>query len=56
MLLNPTSKNINIDKRVVNNTKAHVINCDPEVPIFLPKNPDISEPIKGNNINVIYII
>jgi len=45
-----------IDKIVVIKIEKQVISCEPVVPTFLPKNPDTIEPIRGKNINVIYII
>ena len=52
----PASTNENIDRIVVTNTKEQVISWDPVTPTFLPKNPDIIEPSKGNVIIVRYII
>jgi hypothetical protein len=56
MLFKPTSKNIMLANRVVIITELQVINCAPETPTFLPKNPDIIEPNKGKIIKDKYII
>lgn len=55
MLLIPTSKKLTIESKVVVITHVHVIMWDPVTPTFLPKNPEIIEPNKGNVINVKYI-
>src|ERR1700761_3449968 len=52
---NPTSIKELIANMVVINIDEHVIICAPVTPIFLPKNPAINEPNKGNNIIVKYI-
>ena len=56
VLLKPTSKKVSTDIIVVIKIELHVINCEPVVPIFLPKNPETIEPTRGKNINVKYII
>ena len=56
ILLNPTSKNARNANIVVIITQLDVIICDPFTPTFLPKNPDIIEPNKGNIIIDRYII
>jgi hypothetical protein len=56
ILLRPTSIKATTAKKVVIRTPVQVINCDPLIPIFLPKNPDDIEPKIGNNINAKYII
>src|ERR1700750_2713081 len=56
VLFKPTSKNIIIANIVVIITELHVIICEPVIPTFLPKNPDIIDPNKGNTIIVKYII
>lgn len=56
ILLIATSKKLKIASIVVDITHAHVIICDPLTPTFLPKNPEIIEPNKGNIIKVKYII
>jgi len=56
MLSKPTSKKAIIAKIVVIITQAHVTNCAPLTPTFLPKNPETMEPIKGKAIRVKYII
>ena len=56
ILFIPTSIKATTDKKVVIRTPVQVINCDPRIPIFLPKNPDDIEPNIGNNINAKYII
>ena len=56
ILLIPTSTNDNAERIVVIATSEHVMNWDPVTPTFLPKNPEIIEPNKGNAIMVKYII
>jgi hypothetical protein len=56
ILFIPTSKNTTILNIVVIAIQLQVISCAPVTPTFLPKNPEIIEPIKGKNINVKYII
>lgn len=52
----PTSKNAIKEKIVVKITQPLVINCEPVTPTFLPKNPEIIEPNRGNIIMFKYII
>ena len=52
----PTSIKDSTERIVVINTREQVINWEPVTPIFLPKNPEIIEPSKGNVIIVRYII
>ena len=47
-LFKPTSIKIVIAMNVVITIDKHVIKWEPVIPIFLPKNPDIIEPIIGN--------
>lgn len=56
ILFRPTSIKTTTAKKVVIRTQVQVINCDPLIPIFLPKNPDAIDPKSGNNINAKYII
>src|SRR5271165_3117197 len=56
ILFKPTSKKAIIANNVVIITQVHVINCDPETPTFLPKNPETIEPNNGNTIIARYII
>ena len=56
VLFMPTSINDNAEMTVVTTTNEHVINWDPAIPTFLPKNPETIEPNKGNTIIVKYII
>lgn len=56
MLFKPTSMKDNTEMIVVITTNEQVINWDPVTPTFLPKNPEIIEPNKGNIIIVKYII
>ena len=56
ILFNPTSKKAIIAKTVVIITAVHVIICDPETPIFLPKKPDAIDPNSGKIIIARYII
>jgi hypothetical protein len=55
-LFNPTSKKANTANTVVIITAVHVIMCDPENPIFLPKKPDAIDPNSGKIIIARYII
>jgi hypothetical protein len=55
ILFIPTSKNAMILNIVVVIIQLQVINCAPLTPTFLPKKPEIIEPIKGKNIKVKYI-
>jgi hypothetical protein len=43
----PVSKNIKIAKKVVIIIQLQDTKCAPFTPIFLPKKPDIIDPIKG---------
>ena len=45
-----------MEMNVVITTNEHVMSWDPVTPTFLPKNPEIIEPNKGNAIIVKYII
>ena len=56
LLFIPTSINANIESTIVNSNDVQAIRCDPFIPTFLPKNPDIIEASKGNIIIVKYII
>ena len=55
-LFKPTSIKEIITKIVVIITQVQVINCDPLIPTFLPKNPENIDPKIGNSISVKYII
>jgi hypothetical protein len=56
ILFNPTSKKEITANTVVSTTAVHVINWAPEIPDFLPKNPDTTEPNSGKIIIARYII
>src|SRR6476469_3815461 len=56
ILLKPISKKDIIDNIVVIITLAHVINCAPLTPTFLPKKPDTIDPNNGKIIILKYII
>lgn len=56
MLFKPTSKKAVIARIVVVITQLHVINWDPLIPTFLPKNPDTIDPNKGKTTIAKYII
>lgn len=52
----PTSKKDKMESMAVITTSEQVTKWDPVIPIFLPKNPEIIDPSKGNIIIVKYII
>jgi hypothetical protein len=54
-LLSTTSKNVIITNTVVVIIETHVTNCAPLTPIFLPKKPEIIDPIRGSIIIDKYI-
>ena len=56
ILFIPTSTNAKIQSIIVNINDVQAIKCDPFIPTFLPKNPDIIEANKGNIIIFKYII
>ena len=56
ILFIPTSTNAKIESIMVSINDIQAIKCDPFIPIFLPKNPDMIEASKGNIIMVKYII
>ena len=56
ILFIPTSINARTENIIVNIKDVQAIRCDPFIPTFLPKNPDIIEANKGNIIIVKYII
>ena len=56
ILFKPTSKKATRDSKVVIIMELIVIICDPEIPTFLPKNPETIDPNKGRIIIAKYII